>query len=159
MKRGNFLCYFFVLFLGSILTGCQKEDSYPVTPEIEFKSLLKHESASGQDSLELIFSFTDGDGDLGTPSSDLEHRDIYVKIYELRNGVFIEPVLPAPLEYKLPYLEPRGNNNSLKGDIRLNVDYNIIYPNDTIRYSLYIKDRAGHQSNTITTSVIITNVQ
>lgn len=139
--------------------GCQKEDKYPVTPEIEFKSLDIYKNSSGQDSLELIFSFTDGDGDLGTPEIDLTSRDIFVKIFELRNGVFVEPVLPAPLEYKLPYLEPRGNNKSLKGDIKLNVDYNITWPNDTIRYSLYIKDRAGNQSNTITTSVIVTNVQ
>jgi hypothetical protein len=152
---------FSLLIFVSVATGpgCQKEDQYPVTPEIEFKSLDIYKNVSGLDSLELIFSFTDGDGDLGTPEIDLANRDIFVKIFELRNGVFVEPVLPAPLEYKLPYLEPRGNNKSLKGDIKLNVDYNITYPNDTIRYSLYIKDRAGHQSNTITTTTIVTNIQ
>jgi hypothetical protein len=154
-------CVFTLLLLtaAAAWTGCQKEDKYPVTPEIEFKSLDIYKNLSGQDSLELIFSFTDGDGDLGTPEIDLANRDIFVKIFELRNGVFVEPVLPAPLEYKLPYLEPRGNNNSLKGDVKLNVDYNVTWPNDTIKYSLYIKDRAGHQSNTITTAVIVTNIQ
>jgi len=147
-----------VLIFG-ILTGCKDEKNYPDTPVITFKSLEKFSGSSGLDSLELTFSFTDGDGDLGSPSTDVTSRDIFVRLFEQKNGIFEEAVLAAPLEYRLPYLEPRGNNNSLKGDVKINIDYNILQPNDTIYYKLYIKDRAGHQSNEITTSVIITRIQ
>ena len=152
-------CALFAALTVVLINGCSKEETFPATPQITFKSLSVLNSSLQTDSVELIFSFVDGDGDLGTPATDILNRDIFVKIFELRNGVFVEPFLPAPLEYKLPYLEPGGNNKSLKGDVKINVDYNVGYPNDTIRYTVYIKDRAGHISNTITTSVVITGVQ
>lgn len=142
-----------------LFTGCSDEETYPVTPAIEFVSLQKYTSLSGNDSLELIFSFTDGDGDLGSPPSDSLSRDIYVKLFEQRNGVFVEANLPAPLEYRMPYLEPRGNNESLKGEVKINIDYNILQLNDTIYYELFIKDRAGRKSNEITTNTMVTRVQ
>ena len=149
-----------VLLLISFFIGsCSDEDQYPVIPEIKFKSLEKYVNVSGNDSLILSFTFTDGDGDLGTPVSDVTTRDIFARLFELKNGVFIEAVLNAPLEYRLPYLEPRGNNNSLKGEVRINIDYNILQPNDTIYYKVFIKDRAGHTSNEINTSTIITRIE
>ncbi|MBL0342417.1 MAG: hypothetical protein IPP71_16830 [Bacteroidetes bacterium] len=143
-----------------VLTGCKDEETYPITPEISFKSLVKFQNVANSDSLELVFNFTDGDGDIGTAEGDSVNRDVFVKIFEMKNGVFVEFTdLAAPLEYNIPYLEPRGNNNSLKGEIKINVEYNVIQPNDTIRYELYIKDRARNRSNSITTSTIITNIQ
>lgn len=144
----------FILF-----AGCSDEETYPVTPAIQFVSLQKYSSLSGNDSLELIFSFTDGDGDLGSPPSDSLSRDIFVKLFEQRNGVFVEANLSAPLEYRMPYLEPRGNNESLKGEVKINIDYNILQINDTIYYELFIRDRAGRKSNEITTTTIVTRVQ
>ncbi len=142
-----------------LIISCKKDDTFPVTPEISFVSLVKYVSVSNNDSLELTFDFTDGDGDIGSPESNTSSRDIFAKLFELKNGVFEEANLAAPLEYRMPYLEPSGNNESLKGTVRINIDYNILQPNDTIRYELYITDRAGHKSNTITTSTIITRVQ
>jgi hypothetical protein len=141
------------------ISSCKKDDTFPVTPEITFVSLEKFISVSNNDSLELTFDFTDGDGDIGSPVSNTSSRDIFAKLFELKNGVFVEANLAAPLEYRMPYLEPSGNNKSLKGTVKINIDYNILQPNDTIRYEVYITDRAGHKSNTITTSTIVTRVQ
>jgi len=152
----------FALFLAMIpwfMVSCKKDDTFPVTPEITFVSLVKYVSVSNNDSLELTFDFTDGDGDIGSPESNTSSRDIFAKLFELKNGVFVEANLAAPLEYRMPYLEPSGNNKSLKGTVKINIDYNILQPNDTIRYELFIKDRAGRSSNTITTSTIITRIQ
>ncbi len=139
------------------MISCSDEDTYPITPEISFKSLEIFKNTSQNDSVVLTFSFTDGDGDLGSQIYDTLSRDVYVKFYELRNGVYV--LFPDPFgafNYRMPYLEPRGNNKSLKGDVRINVDYNILYPNDTVKYELYIKDRAGHISNSIQSTSIIT---
>lgn len=142
------------------LNSCTDEDTYPITPEIKFKSLEIFQNVSQLDSVVLTFSFTDGDGDIGSVTTDSLSRDVFVKFYELRNGVFIPFDDPfGAFNYRVPYLEPRGNNKSLKGDIRINVDYNVLQPNDTVKYELYLKDRAGHQSNTITTSTIVTRVE
>lgn len=143
----------------SFMISCTDEDTYPVTPEISFKSLEKFQKVSQTDSIVLTFSFTDGDGDLGANIYDTLSRDIYVKFYELKNGVYVLFADPfGAFNYRMPYLEPRGNNKSLKGDVRINVDYNILQPNDTVKYELYIKDRAGHTSNTIQSTSIITGV-
>ncbi len=160
MEKRIFNFCLFALLSTFIFVGCKEENTYPTTPEIEFVSLIKYDSASQLDSLELIFSFTDGNGDVGTPEIDTINRDVFVKFFEMKNGVFVEfPNLAAPLEYKIPFLFPRGNNTSLVGEIKINVEYNYFQPNDTIRYELYMRDRARHKSNTITTSTIITNVQ
>ncbi len=160
MKNWSVACCLVFAVTFASFWGCKKEDTYPITPVITFKKLDKFQNVSGMDSLELLFSFTDGDGDIGANKGDTTNRDVFVKIFELKNGVFEEFInLAAPLEYNIPYLEPRGNNVSLKGDIKINIEYNIVQPNDTIYYELYIKDRARHSSNVITTSTIITRIQ
>ncbi len=160
MERRIFTFSLLALLTTLVFSGCKDENTYPATPVIEFVSLTKYESVSQLDSLELVFSFTDGNGDVGTPDIDTVNRDVFVKFFEMKNGVFVEFTdLAAPLEYKIPFLFPRGNNSSLVGEIKINVEYNYIQPNDTIRYELYMKDRARNKSNTITTSTIVTNVQ
>ena len=141
------------------LVSCSDEETFPVTPVISFKSLEKFQSLSGLDSLVLTFSFTDGDGDIGSAASDTFGRDVYARLFERNNGVFEEAPLSAPLQYRVPYLEPRGNNSSLKGDIRISIDYNILRPNDTIYYKVLLEDRAGNRSNEISTATIVTRIQ
>lgn len=142
------------------MNSCTDEETYPITPEIAFKSLEILQNTSQKDSVVLTFSFTDGDGDIGTPQLDTSGRDVFVKFYELKNGVFVAFDDPfGAFNYRIPFLIPRGNNESLKGDIRINVDYNVLQPNDTVKYEVYIKDRAGHKSNTIQTSTIVTGVE
>ena len=161
MTRKSIIAFIIFPFLALLLVfGCTKEETYPVTPEITFKSLEIFQSVSQNDSVVLTFSFTDGDGDIGTPKEDTINTDVFVSMYELKEGVFVKYDDPfGALNYRVPFLEPRGNNKSLKGDIRINIDYNIFEINDTIRYELFMKDRAGHVSNVIGTSTIITRVQ
>ncbi|MGR6088206.1 MAG: hypothetical protein ACU4F9_08515 [Arcticibacter sp.] len=158
MKK--FTPFLLVLSIGLFsLVSCSDEETFPVTPVISFKSLEKFQSLSGLDSLVLTFSFTDGDGDIGSAASDTFGRDVYARLFERNNGVFEEAPLSAPLQYRVPYLEPRGNNSSLKGDIRISIDYNILRPNDTIYYKVLLEDRAGNRSNEISTATIVTRIQ
>lgn len=157
LKKWKIIALLVILTAG--ISSCDDDETYPVTPEITFKNLEKFVNAAQSDSLVLTFSFTDGDGDIGSPESDPARRDVFVKLFEKKNGVFEEAILAAPLEYRIPYLTPRGNNKSLKGDVKISVDYNILQPNDTIFYKVFIKDRADRKSNEITTTTIITRVQ
>ncbi len=161
MTRKSIIAFIIFPVLGLFFVfGCTKEETYPITPEISFKNLEVFQSLSQNDSLVLTFSFTDGDGDIGTPDADTVNTDVFVTMYEMMDGVFVKYDDPfGAFNYRVPFLEPRGNNKSLKGDIRINVDYNIFEINDTIRYELYMKDRAGHQSNVIGTSTIVTRFQ
>ncbi len=161
MTRKSILAFVAFPAIALFLTvSCTKEDTYPVTPDISFVSLEKLPNSSGKDSLVLTFAFTDGDGDVGTPKIDTVNRDVFVTLFELRNGVFVKYDDPyGVFNYRIPFMVPRGNNESLKGEIEISIDYNIFQANDTIYYDLYMKDRAGHVSNTISTDNIITGVQ
>lgn len=158
--KSNTASFILLLVLFSVFaTSCTDDETFTATPVITFKTLEKFTASSGADSLLLTFSFTDGDGDIGSPTDDALRRDVFVTLFEKNNGVFEEASLGAPLSYRIPFLEPRGNNKSLKGDIKIVTDYNILRPNDTIFYKLYLEDRAGNKSNVITTSTIVTRIQ
>ncbi len=68
--------------------------------------------------------------------------------------------LMKPSDYRIPYMERTGNNKILKGTISVAFLYLFYDPtdNDTIRYDIYIKDRAENSSNTISTSEIALSV-
>ncbi len=159
--RNRSIYLLFVAMAGlAFLAGCQDEDEYSDVPEIKFVSLEKFDYTTPFDSLSLTFSFTDGDGDLGVASNDTATRDVIATMYEMKDGVFVPWDDGNPfLKYALPYMEPRGSNASLKGDISISMSFNLLQPNDTIKYDVYILDRAGNKSNTITTSTVITQVQ
>ncbi len=61
-----------------------------------------------------------------------------------------------PSAYRIPYMERTGNNKVLKGNITVAMLYLFYNPedNDTLMYDVYIKDRAGNVSNTISTTEI-----
>ncbi|MEO0311004.1 MAG: hypothetical protein RIQ89_661 [Bacteroidota bacterium] len=155
--------FFFLLF-----TGCKKPEEYPIIPEISFKNISVQLQSNGKISLAAItISFTDGDGDLGYKQAGLNdpifddtastyYYNFIIRMEELINGVWVNN--NANLSGRMPYLTPEGKNKNLKGDITMNV---ISFPpsvvNKTIRYRIFIYDRALHQSNTVYTDAIIIN--
>jgi hypothetical protein len=140
--------------------GCATPPDYPIIPHIEYVGVSKdtlRRGPSNQDSTFVTFSFTDGDGDIGHPDTlDLFVTDTRTNVIEKQ---FIIPVVPE-----------LGASNGIKGKITarffttccvfpdtfLNpctgVDPTFLY--DKVVYEIFIKDRAGHQSNTIQTEPI-----
>lgn len=115
-----------------------------------------------EDSLVMTFSFTDGDGDLGSMDDSL---DVFVTDTRLD---------AAPLTYKLPFVPLQGTGNGISGDIAITLPTTCcIFPNnvpppcntletfpfDTLVYEVYIKDRAGNESNRILSDGIILNCE
>ena len=140
-----------------IFSSCKKKEKYPVEPEISYKQFDKF----GADSAHIIISFTDGDGDIGLTQSDTVEPylfNFYTKYFQKKNGVFVEKVLPIPLNYRIPILNTRSKPHSLSGDIQITFLKPYYFPTttkDTIQYEIYIKDRSLHESNHITTDEII----
>ena len=64
---------FILCIVASFLIGmsaCVKQQEYPVTPHIDFTSTSKstiHLAQGHPDSIQIILSYTDGDGDFGVP--------------------------------------------------------------------------------------------
>ena len=168
MTRG--FSIFFILFAGWVLFfSCRKIESYPVIPSIEFRSFTIRDtfytSLGSQGKVgELIFSFVDGDGDIGFLSDSIATDttsiyDLFLTLYEKLNGEFFKvDDLEPPLNYHLPYIEREGQNKTLKGEIQVKIEYFELFKEllnyDTIKFEFFIIDRAFHKSNVEETDTI-----
>lgn len=143
------------------MSGCKKSNNISEIPKITFQSLTGNKDATGKDTTAtIVFDYEDGDGDLGSLSSDsVGYRNLFLKFFEKKNGIFIEPVLPGSYDAQIPNLTPKAKNKSISGDIT----YSLLLPpgvtNDTIKLQVYIVDRANHKSNVIDTSELIITTQ
>lgn len=158
--------------VGLLLSGltvfqfCVNPPNYPKEPVIEFKSISKTQmfqdiDALPADSIVLTFTYTDGDGDIGSMGSDSSSSLFFI---DQRDN---KTIVPA---YRLPFIEPQGTGNGISGEISVRLGQTcciFIEPGgiprtcedvptakDTVIYSVYIRDRAGHESNRILTPPI-----
>lgn len=171
MKLIPKISFIFLITLILITISCSKKEDFSDIPYIEFKSFYKLSNVNDIDSVGVIeFSFTDGDGDIGLSEWDSDPPydfNLFITYFEKQEGEFKEVILTAynnqtgeydtiNLDYRIPVINNTGQEKSLKGKIEL--ELNINNPSsdyDTIRFDLFIKDRALHESNTISTPEII----
>jgi len=156
-KSQLFLISFFALLLGTY--ACVQPEEYPIEPVITFKSLSKSQMDQGnafQDTITVVLSFTDGDGDIGT-----EGNDINLSMIDSRTG-------QESQFYSLPFVPNPNEKYGISGEIYLQVysvccihpDLNEIceqwqdFPEDELTYEITLTDRAGNVSNAVTTSAI-----
>ena len=150
----------FLIFMNN---SCYEIETYPPEPQVEFISfelkdtidLLENRLLSGT----LVFSFIDGDGDIGQiqNTDTLEpEKDIFLELYKKIDGEFIKEDLSVPYEYTLPYFESGPNNPTLRGEISIK-DINFYFPfkEDTLKFEFYIKDRNSNMSNIDETNTFI----
>ncbi len=143
----------FLLFTGIVVTllftGCKKEEPVSDVPSIEFVSVTPNPAVKYQDEIRITITATDGNGDLGENTPDV--KNLFVT--DSRNNV--------TYEFRINQLAP---DNS---DIIIRTNIPVILPpqgfiddnnnSETVTYSVYVKDRAGNQSNTVQTSVLTIN--
>jgi hypothetical protein len=147
------------LFLLVIISFISCEEKPSAIPSLEFISVSKaymiQSNTTITDSLYLTFKFTDGDGNIGSDTTD----NIFV--VDSRTGLSIA-------NYKIPdYLGANPNNSSRTGEITILVYAQCcIYPNNsscysstlfptrTMQYELQIQDQSGNYSNIIKTNAI-----
>jgi hypothetical protein len=143
-----------------LLTGsCTKPPDYPIEPIIKFLSMSKtklKQSSINADSLRVTFSFTDGDGDIGSNDS------LSLFVIDKRDG-FVSS------KYKIPFVTESGATNGISGEVEFVIfttccyfpdgqapcTPSLTFPTDTVIYDIYLKDRAGHKSNIIQTLPIV----
>ena len=156
-----------------LLYGCRKYDHYPIAPHIDLLSFEKIQDSLGVDQQGVIgLKFTDGDGDLGLTSDQNTGNyqyNIFIKYFEKKKGIFQEIILTTPnpqtgkpdtlrFNGRIPYLTPVGKNKAISGQI-LDTLYinNFASTYDTIKYQIYIQDRALNKSNVVETPEIVVN--
>lgn len=146
-----------------LLTGCLKNEKFPVEPKIGVKEFKVY-----GDSASVVVTFTDGDGDIGLGQGDTNgafapgqtyYHNLFIEYYTLENGVWSAPfVFPLPLYYRVPKVTPTGQNKALEGEIAVALKPYPTLPGttgDTIRYSVKLVDRALHESNLVYTNAVV----
>jgi hypothetical protein len=156
------------VLLAVVLHACELP-IFPKEPAITFEKITPNRTG---DTLVLTITFRDGDGDLGISTDDtLEAFNYYVEPLKKLNGEFVAAELPqftpgvfSTFNGRFPVLKRDGQPGPIEGDL----DYTImlvdppdftnekyIMPNDTVKFSVYIYDRALHKSNTVTSSEVV----
>jgi hypothetical protein len=161
---------FIILPVFLVFTACIKTEPVSVIPEVTFKSL---EVGAGYDSLGnpvkrviVEFNFIDGDANIGMYSTAADTIDtipperknnVLLTLYYKENEDYI-PVettedYPEPY-FRIPYdekLDRVGQNKTIKGTVKIDLDFYINPDYDTLKYDFYIKDRDNNASNVAST--------
>ncbi len=176
MKKQHIIA---ILALVVGLCGCVKQPSFPIEPHLELKSVSKtvvRLPAGGPttDTVQVTLSFTDGDGDFGIPDGTIDttcancvctdhstdsraiSNTTWDVFYYAYTSGFPDSCLSIP-GIGTKYIPVATKYPALQGDITFQVSVECpgTGTQDTLRYSFFIKDRAGHLSNRILSPGIV----
>jgi hypothetical protein len=136
---------FFILLIISI-NSCKKEiDKWEATPEIEFISISPQSMQEYAQSIVITIKYKDGDGDLGQNNTDAPNTFVT----DMRNGTLYT--------FRTQQLAPDNATIPITGQLNITIPTTWILSNansESVSYTVYLKDRSGNQSNTITTSSV-----
>ncbi len=126
-------------------SSCQKDDAISSnTPTIELVSVSSSSIHEG-DPLTFKIKYTDGDGDLGENNANAH------------NLFLVDNRVNVTYEYRIQELAPSSSSIIIRGNLDVILNSTAITNGSTsqdVTYSIYVKDRAGNQSNTVTTGAI-----
>lgn len=137
------------------LASCKKEQGNEPLPVVSNKPEITSVSVSATSinqfsDLLINVNYIDGNGDLGTTDADV--KSIFVT--DSRDNTIVH-------EFHLQPLAPEGQSIPIQGKLKVNIENVILLSqannSETVRFSVYIIDRAGNVSNTAQTSNITIN--
>ncbi len=128
------------------LAACTKDErDLAPEPRIELLAVNPTSIVEFRDSLTFRIGYRDGDGDLG------ENRA------GVNNLFLVDRRLNATYAYRIPEIVPGGRRVPIQGSFSFSlhsVTRTDSVPEQTLIYEIYVVDRSGHRSNTLTTPPI-----
>ena len=137
-----------ILFVTIVLiSSCKKEDpvSFDPTPKIEYIGISPTVANEYTDSVTVTIKYNDGDGDLGENATGV------------KNCFVTDNRIGITYQYRIQQLAPDGASIPIEGNLNIELGGQGITDNSnqqSVSYTIYVVDRAGHQSNSVTTSAI-----
>ena len=141
----NTRIYIVIILCAYTLNGCKKKE-LSKTPSIKLIGVSNTSIQQFKDSLDIIFEYTDNDGDIGNDNPD----DNYIQVKDRR--------LSTPDFYFIKPLAPPGSSIKIKGEITLHIKNAFLLGNgsqEITQFDIKLRDRAGNWSNTISTPEIL----
>ena len=137
------LIYILVVVL---LFSCQKDEVISDTPSIEFKNISPVTAQEYTDDIIITISYSDANGDLGENNPDI--YNLFVK--DSRNDI--------EYKFRIPQLAPNNNSIAIEGNFNITINGTGItdtsLSSQQVNYDIYVTDRAGNSSNSVSTSSI-----
>lgn len=139
---------FFIFFLIAFsISGCKKDDiEFPVEPSITLVGISPSSAMQYADNVIISIKYEDGDGDLG------ENVDGVKNCFVTDNRIGIT------YGFRIKQLAPDGASIPITGPLNIDIGGQVLTDSSSQQsasYTLYVVDRAGHQSNTVTTNAIV----
>ncbi len=126
------------------LSSCKKDkEAISNTPEIKLIETSPTQIKEYKDKVVFNVYYKDGDGDIGENSDGI--KNLFVT--DSRNSI--------TYEFRVKQLAPSGSSVSIEGNLMIELNTVAILNgsnSELVEYSIYLKDRAGNASNTVTTS-------
>jgi hypothetical protein len=162
------ICVLLIAIGIAVFTGCRKIPKFSEIPSIQYKDVITKtfynaDQLTFADSVILGIHFEDGNGDIGYPQDQKteDNTDYFVDVYRKTNGIFSLAVFPdTSLNFNghIPLLAPVSSPGPIEGDIFYTMTFNYGTDqavNDTLKFFVKIKDRAGNISNTVESDPVI----
>ena len=137
-----------VICFSLFILSCTEEEEieFSSTPSIEFIKISPQHVTALQDEVILTVMYRDGNGDIGENSPDV--KNLFVT--DSRNQLVYS--------YRVQQLAPEESTIKIEGELNINLNVLTMVKNDDeeeATFDVYLLDRAGNKSNTITTSAVI----
>ncbi len=159
-----------ICLLGMLFSACSHKSNYSNIPAITYNSFTCFCDAAKptqSDSAYLRVNFTDGDGDIGYPTSDASAPNDFFVIPTIDSSGIFTPLIVndtiLTFKYHIPYITPSGTDKSLNGIIQINLENlvqqisGLTIPNHNthiFQFQVWIMDRAGNKSNILTSPTV-----
>lgn len=152
-----------------LFSACPKPQKYSEIPEITFKQIRLYDTIdileNSVKGYSLKFKITDGDGDIGLQTDEYIGLDVdsmyknnfLAVLYEIINGDTLVVDSYDNYNYRIPYVEPQGQNKVLIADVYIDMSFSYpggSLPYDSIFFDFFVIDRSLNRSNTESTPSI-----
>lgn len=145
-----------------LLWACTTSPNFSEIPELSFVGLSKNSMVQGStnsDSLTIFLEFQDGDGDIGYDSETTNVTNLF--LIDTRINDTVE-------RFKTPIVPLEGAQSGIRGEISISIFTTCCifpegflpcqspdeFPTNDLTYDIILVDRAGNESNKVTTSTI-----
>ena len=128
------------LLIISIVVCCNKNEDFSNIPQLTFQNLNPTSIIEFDGPITFSIIYKDGDGDLGENNPNI--NNLFLK--DQRNNIIYE--------YRIQELSPNGANIAITGSIDIVLNTTSITDESNEQeaiFDIYVIDRAGNQSNTI----------